>query len=319
MSIKTKNSNLIKQIVKRELSENTRSIFQIEGKGIVNQVFIVQTDLSKVIVRINAAPGTFEMYQKEKWCIEQSALQDIPGPDVLAIGQIDQVVYMIQTYITGKNADVTLINKAEIWWKLGEYTRRVHTIPTNGFGDILTDSNNGTFRASTHDGFNGTWHSFIQYNINSLTSKDPLIELGVLSNKDTKNVKRNFEKLLEEHFEFGLNHGDLSLQNTMVDDEGKIFLLDWGSAGVQVKPYWDVIQLIKRQVTLEWPKQVEINAFLEGYGLEKNSFPHWESNLESLLLLDAFDKLRWAIDCQPDRIPFFVTYAKQLKKRIQIL
>jgi hypothetical protein len=77
-----------------------------------------------------------------------------------------------------------------------------------------------------------------------------------------------------------------------------------------------VIQLIKRQVTLEWPKQVEINAFLEGYGLEENSFPHWESNLEPLLLLDAFDKLRWAIDCQPDRIPFFVNYAKQLKKRI---
>ncbi|MCH5584903.1 aminoglycoside phosphotransferase family protein [Shimazuella sp. AN120528] len=315
MTISNDYKNVAKRICAQIIGEKIQSIHPIIGNGTVNQVYRVETNTSLFIIRMNEAPNTLAIYEKEKWCMEQAKRKGVPGPDVLAIGNMEQVTYMVQTFIKGKNGKYSPWNKEMIWRKLGEYTKQIHSIPVNGFGEILFNPIHHTFAASTHEGFNGTWHGFIRYNINCLTEDDPLILFGVFSLEHTKIIKQKFEGLLQLNFAFGLTHGDLSLKNTIVDKKGNVTLLDWGCAEVHIIPYWELIQLLKSQVDIGAPNTEQMHAFLQGYGITASDFQTMLPTLNTLLLLDACDKLRWAIDCKPECIPSFAEYAKKIWQR----
>ena len=310
--------NMAADIASNYLKEQVLSVDPIVGKGAVNTLFVVQTAGSKVIVRMNKDRRALQEYEKELWCIERATEQEVPSPSVLKMGLHEEVAYMIQTFIAGDHGEDSPIDKKYIWTKLGEYTKLIHSIQTNGYGENLADPAHGTFQAPLHDNFDGTWLGFVQYNIESLTEDDQLIELGVLSISESEQAKRLFENLYEHPFRFGLNHGDISLKNTIVDQNGLVSLLDWGSAEVSVIPHGDFIQLLHNQIQMNRPKPADFQAFLNGYGMMKLDFESMEPELNILMLLRAFDKLRWAIDCSPQNIPDFVDYAKKVKERVLV-
>lgn len=155
---------------------------------------------------------------------------------------------------------------------------------------------------------NGSWQGYVQYNINSLTADDRLIELGVMTQMESQKVRKRFENLKKETFRFGLNHGDISLKNTIVNQAGQVILLDWGSAEVSVVPHGDMIQVMQCQILGEGPNRDEFHAFLDGTGLCVEDL----TATKQLLLLRAFDKLWWAIDRSPDLTEPFAAYAKQV-------
>ena len=125
-------------------------------------------------------------------------------------------------------------------------------------------------------------------------------------------IRRSFISLYEENFAFGLNHGDLSLKNTLVDTTGQVKLLDWGSAEVHITPHWEIIQMLDAQTAMNTPDDLSLQAFLDGYGLAPAEFTLLQPVLATLRLLRAFDKLRWALDCSPAQISSFAARAKQL-------
>ncbi|MDP3696443.1 MAG: hypothetical protein Q8R55_00235 [Candidatus Taylorbacteria bacterium] len=59
------------------------------------------------------------------------------------------------------------------------------------------------------------------------------------------------------------------------------------------------------------PNGAEIEAFLLGYGISQEEFNSMTPELNNLLLLKSFDKLRWAIDKNPPVIPEFTERAKR--------
>jgi aminoglycoside phosphotransferase (APT) family kinase protein len=305
----------ISQIIHQELGKKVHHIEPIIGKGTINHVYHVKSDTSDFIIRMNDSPDVLSIYQKERWCMGQAQLHGIPSPKVIAIGQIGQITYMIQSFVQGDNGEDSSVDKQIIWETLGQYAKRIQMIPVSGFGEIFADRVSRTFISSTHDGFDGTWHGFIRYNINSLTENDPLLELGIFTRAESKRVQQKFESLLSISYSFGLTHGDLSLKNTIVDDKGDVILLDWGCAAVHLIPYWELLQLFKSQLDISSPNTIELHAFLRGYGIFPSDFQNMQPLLQTLLLLDACDKLRWAIDCQPDCIPAFVEYAKKVWQR----
>ena len=61
------------------LLEQVKTSYQIIGKGITNQVCVVETESRKVVVRMNNK-DSYPTYMKEKWCIEQAAAIGIPHP-----------------------------------------------------------------------------------------------------------------------------------------------------------------------------------------------------------------------------------------------
>ncbi|MEO2257096.1 aminoglycoside phosphotransferase family protein [Paenibacillus amylolyticus] len=304
------------QIASEFLLEQVTCSHHIVGKGFVNQVCLVETASHKVVVRMND-PDTYFTFVKEKWCIEQAASAGIPGPETLSVGVNSEHAYMIQTVVEGDNGLDTTVPTSVIWRKLGEYTQRMQSIPVAGFGREMHDPVQNKFYSPPHAGSDGSWQGYVQYNINSLTEQDPLIELGVITMKESQLVRQWFEQLKLQKFRFGLCHGDLSLKNTIVSSTGEITLLDWGNAEVTVVPYGDITQLMQCQLRGEGPDKEELKAFLEGYGTSTQEQERELNQARYVLLLKAFDTLRWAIDRSPDQIEFYTDLAKQAFKQVR--
>ncbi|MBO7746751.1 aminoglycoside phosphotransferase family protein [Paenibacillus sp. MWE-103] len=296
------------QIAGDFLQEEIKSSYQITGKGIDNQIYVLETEYQKVVVRMNIK-DTYPTYVKEKWCIEQATAVGVPGPEVLSIGVVNETAYMIQTFIHGDNGLDSKVHKPEIWRRLGEYAKRIDSIPVSGFGRSLLDSVSGVFQSLGHAKSDGSLQGDLQHNIHCLTEHDPLIKLGVITQEESKRVQKLFENMKNETFRFGLIHGDFSLKNIIVHDN-QVILLDWGNSEVNVVPHGAVLQVLQYHMLglKEGPNTEEFQAFLEGYGLSNEAL----ASMRALQLLKAFDHTRWAINRCPERIEAYAGFAKQV-------
>jgi aminoglycoside phosphotransferase (APT) family kinase protein len=128
-----------------------------------------------------------------------------------------------------------------------------HSIKVTGWGGELLDER--------PDGQRSSWLRFLKYNIESLTEDDPLIVLGVLAWPLSRSVRRLFEEMSNKAFRFGLNHGDLSLWNTLVEPHRQVHLLDWGSAEAHIVPHFDLIYVIRHHLRDGKPTGEEMAAF----------------------------------------------------------
>jgi tRNA A-37 threonylcarbamoyl transferase component Bud32 len=137
---------------------------------------------------------------------------------------------------------------------------------------------------------------YVNYNIESLNENDQLLKLKVLTQRESRIIRTIFEELKGQSFDFGLNHGDLSLKNVIVNEFGNVHLIDWGSAEASIVPHHDLIQMLKMRMLENDPADADSQSFLEGYGISPFELAQMLPTLESLLLLRAFDKLRWALD-----------------------
>ena len=282
------------------------SVVPILGKGSVNKVFIVEEAKAKVVVRMNDDRAALDEYTKEGWCIEKAAAKGVPVSDVLEVGMFEEHAFMIQTYITGDEGRNSQLSRNHVWQQLGKYAKLIHSIEVVGFGLKMSDLTEGDYRKS--------WLKYLDYNINSLNERDELLRLNVVNESQSKIIRAIFENLKEKPFNFGLNHGDISLKNVIVDEAGGVNLIDWGSAEASIVPHHDLIEILKMNMLENAPDKEEIQAFLNGYGISQIEFEQMMPELESLLLLRAFDKLRWAIDWKIETLGEFVSHAKDAVK-----
>jgi Ser/Thr protein kinase RdoA (MazF antagonist) len=286
------------------LRERVRSVRPI-GQGSNNKNFLVETANARVVVKLShehRRHRALQDYQKEKWCIEQSSALGVPGPSVLSVGEAGGNPFMIETFVEGVNGKAIEGDRTAIWRKLGEYARLTHSIKVTGWGEDFFDDRPGGQRAS--------WLKFLTYNIESLTDDDPLIDLGVLTRELLPAARRLLEELGDKTFQFGLNHGDLAIWNTLVEPSGKISLLDWGSAEAHIIPHFDLLYVIRQHLRHGTPTIEDMAAFRQGYGLSHEEHERLKPELDRLFLLIRFDKLRWAIDRNPSRIEEYVERAK---------
>jgi len=277
------------------------------GKGSVNKVFIVKTVSRQVVIRMSERDEAFNEYAKEAWCIEQAATRGVPVPSVISVGRCEGNAYIVQSYIAGDEGRDSPAQKSGIWRELGRYARLIHSIGVPGFGLTLPEITRGDARKS--------WLRYVDYNIASLAEDDPLITLGVLTRPQSRVVKGLFADLRDREFAFGLNHGDISLKNTIIDVRGRVHLLDWGSAEASIVPHHDLIQLLKMNMLEGDPDDEQILAFLDGYGISRGAYERMMPVLESLLVLRAFDKLRWALEWNVEGLEGFVSHAREALSR----
>jgi aminoglycoside phosphotransferase (APT) family kinase protein len=297
----------VTDITARFFNEPVVEVSPLVGKGSVNQVFIVTTGQTKVVVRLSERREAFAEYEKEAWCIERAARRGVSVPVVLKVGRWAEHAYMIQPYIAGHEGRDTTQPRAYLWRELGRYARLIHGIEVAGFGLALSDLTDGDARTA--------WLKYLDYNIESLTADDELLKLNVLTGAQAKLIRSIFTGLKERAFSFGLNHGDLSLKNVIVEADGKVCLLDWGSAEAGIVPHLDLIQLLKMNMLENDPTVAELQEFVAGYGLAQVEFARLLPELESMLLLRAFDKLRWALEWNRQALDGFVAHARQAVAR----
>ena len=273
------------------------------GKGSVNKVFLVETANNKVVVRVSDRDEALDEYAKEAWCIEQVAARGVPVPSVISIGRRAGHAYIVLSYIAGEEGRDSRAPKSGIWRELGRYARLIHSVGVSGFGLKLSEMTRGDAQQS--------WLRYVDYNIASLDENDPLIKLGVITPHQSRVIKGVFRDLRGHEFTFGLNHGDISLKNTIIDVQGGVSLLDWGSAEASIVPHHDLIQMLKMNMLEGDPDSEQIMAFLGGYGISPAEYERMMPELESLLVLRAFDKLRWAIDWNVKGLEGYVSHARE--------
>ncbi len=299
----SKDIEVVTKIASEFLHEEISSVRSI-GEGSNNKNFLAETSQNKVVVKLSheqKAHRAFEDYKKEQWCIEKSSALGVSGPSVLAMGEAGNSAYMIESLVPGINGKELMGDKTKIWKRVGEYTKLIHSINVTGFGENLFNDTPG--------GQGASWQKFLDYNIDSLTSDDKLIGLGVLTLDQSQLVKDIFIGLKEKEFNFGLNHGDIAIWNTLVEPSGNVHLLDWGCAEAHIVPHFDMLHIITGNLESGSPNNDEVRAFLEGYGISETEFETMKPELNQLLLLKSFDKLRWAIDKNPSAIPEFTERA----------
>lgn len=297
-----KGTQAISRIVSRVKAETPLKISPLIGKGSVNNVFLVETELSKLIVRTNGA-NSLDKYEKEKWAAERANEKQIPTPPILKTGVFENQAFSVQKYVEGIEGVSFTFNREFIWKKLGEYARRIHEIEVGGFGLSFRDMTTGDSRQG--------WLEYLEYNIASLNERDELLSLGVISKPHSKFFRKLFAGLKQRNFRFGLNHGDLSLKNTIVDGSGTIHLIDWGSAEASIVPHHDLIELLKMNLLENNPHSAEYSAFLKGYGFSGDDYAQIAADLKALSVLRAFDKLRWALDRKIPELPDYVSEARK--------
>jgi len=228
--------------------------------------------------------------KKEKWCIERSLKNKIPGPRVLALGENKGRAYMIQTFTAGINGK-KIKNKSKLYLQLGRYAKTIHSIKIQGFGDKLTKDGKE---------FKDRWERFIDYNIKSLNKRDKLLKLKVFNEIQQNEVKQLFINFKKQKHAFGLNHGDLTSWNTLIERKGKINLLDWGLAEANIVPHFDLINFLRLRFEGSKPSEKEIKQFMKGYKMSKKEFNLLLPEVYKLCLLICIDKLRWVIDKNPN-------------------
>lgn len=303
----SKDAETASNIASGFLDGPTVEVIPIIGRGTVNKVFVVGAGSEKVVVRMSARGEASDEYAKEAWCIERAATLCVPVTRVLAVGRRDGHAYILQTYVAGDEGRDSRVPERYIWQELGKHARLIHSIEVRGFGLKLSDMTQGDARAS--------WLRYLEYNIESLTEEDQLIELNVVTKSQSKIIKAIFAELKAREFIFGLNHGDISLKNTIVDRRGVVNLLDWGSAEASIVPHHDLIEMLKMSMLENDPDDDALRAFLDGYGISQTEFERMMPELESLLLLRAFDKLRWALDWNVEELDGFVSHAREAVRR----
>ena len=295
------------KIAQKFLNSSEVSIKQV-GQGSNNKNFLAKLKEREIVIKLSFAHKEYKAFQdyiKEKWCIEKSLEKGVPGPMVLDLGRSKGRAYMIETFVPGINGK-KLKNKLHAYLELGRYTKLIHSTKVSGFGENLTNPKRGIFT--------GSWKKYVDYNIKSLTNNDKLIKLKVLTKDQSKEVRKIFESITKTKYRFGLNHGDISIWNTLVEKSGKVNLLDWGSAEVHIIPHYDFIHVLRCQMEQGKPSSKEFSEFIKGYGISQKKFELLKPELIKLMLLISFDKLRWAIDRNPIKTKEFSKRAKRMLK-----
>jgi aminoglycoside phosphotransferase (APT) family kinase protein len=279
----------------------------VAGKGTVNKVFVVESPGRKVVVRLSDRAEAADEYAKEAWCIERAAALGIPVPSVLGVGRRGRHAYMVESFVAGDEGRDVPSARADIWRALGGYAKLIHSVAVPGLGLKLSEILEDDARES--------WSRHLEYNVESLNDDDPLLGLKVVTRAESRAVREVFADLRGREFDFGLNHGDLSLKNTIVGADGRVTLLDWGSAEAAAVPHHDLIQLIKMSMSEGDPDAEDFRAFLGGYGISPAELERMMPELESLLTLRAFDKLRWALDRRVEDLGDYVEHARAAARR----
>ena len=267
----------IHHIFQANLSEEVHSLHEIVGLGSVNKIFSVKGKEGEYIIRLNDTEKRLE-YKKEAWCISEVGALGIPGPEVLHTGVQDGVCYMIQRKLPGTNGKLcNEAEKAQIWEKLGTYCAQYQQIGEIDEAEVKSAE------------FHKDWKSRLHYNLEELNESDSLLTEKILSKKEHDWAREVLKTLEQKAFRTGLVHGDLCPRNVLKDGD-EVYLLDWGTAGVNIVPHHEIgLVKMSNEATEE-----EFRLFLSGLGVSLDAYQMIEEEIRILHFLHQLDVYRWA-------------------------
>lgn len=217
--------SLIVQAANAVLQKDIKLATRIE-KGEFNQVFIVETDSERFVMRV-FRHGHWPEDGKLLWIENQLTAYSIPHAKVIYYSRSNDYFphgFMIIEFVQGKNGSDAMVDGDlsfdDFHKKLAVVLSGIHAIPIAKFGLI-------------HSG-EGEFSDLVEYKMNKL-QKDRQ-KLSEIPDLDIRFIDRIEEKVREVFSRYSdklypvLVHGDATPDNSIVTPDGNIVLVDWDAA-----------------------------------------------------------------------------------------
>lgn len=294
-------TTFISDLIKTNFNITPTCITELNTSGTMNMVYLVEFNNRKLIIRLRENDSYAENeFMKEQWFSRQCYKIGIPVPRIMHTGKYCNIDFLIEEYIEGIPGN-KYENKQFVFEKLGIYSRKIKEIPVSGYGIEISDFNHNVFT----DNLYSSPQEQILRNIEALTATDKLIDLGIYDSKYTNCIKNSFSHLITQDLSCVLNHGDISLSNTIISPEGTVYWIDFGSVNVNL--------LYSEFANLKIETKDDLVSFSKGFGTPITKI---EENLNTYRLLSSFDKLRWSLTTENDE--YINWYSKNARKNYQL-
>src|SRR5687768_10007076 len=255
----SRKSKLVNKIIKHHFGKAPKSV-EFKPAGLTNFVFEAKTAAGSFIVRIGSSREKLKDYKKEQWAITHANNIGVPVAEIVEVGSgIVNSPYMIQRKVNG-NDSLHHPNRREVLRELGIYTKLIHSIPTNSFGQVFDWSHNRLSR-------NKTWRDYLNDELEVVRRMEVLERANVLTPTHFKKLQTSVERIERWKQQPSLNHGDIRLKNVITNNKGKILaIVDWDNCISSIAPYWD-FSIALHDLSVDAKQD-----FLEGYGVPANEF-----------------------------------------------
>ena len=206
---------IIKEIFKQHFQSNATQIKSLSG-GSINQVFLVQNNKDKYVIKINDKNAFQGMFEKEAIGLKVLSKSDFKIPDVIGHGEMGNTSYLILEYIEpGRNID---------WGLFGSKLAHLHKNLNDYFG---LDHDNYIGSLEQKNTSKKTWADFYaQMRIMPLVQRS--FDLSLLDKNEVR-MAENLCKKLPDLLPIenpSLIHGDLWSGNLICDRQGEPVLID---------------------------------------------------------------------------------------------
>ena len=250
---------LARKVARHHFGKSFKKV-EFKPAGKTNFVFEVFTTKGNYIIRIATSGTRINHFIKEQWATHKALEAGVPVPEILEVGnEIIDLPYMLQQKVDGTEA-VHHPDRLNILFKLGKYAKKIHSIPTEGFGPMFNWSKNKLSR-------NKTWLEFLEGELKFKEGLKFLYDHEILDKKKVDRLAKEFERIKKWKIDPVLNHCDLRLKNVLVNDAGEIkAIIDWENCSSNCAPYWD-LSIALHDLSID-AKQ----SFLEGYELDFDEF-----------------------------------------------
>ena len=264
------------------------AVFALPGN--VNRVFRVSGPATDWVVRSPLDDRRFDEFPLEVWAARGASGQGVPAPPVVAAGDLDGRPYLVLEYVEPYETD----SPGAAWQWLGRYAARVAVVP-------LEDAPTQIFSRFGRD-LGSAWRAHLQYNLDALSSHDPLLDDGVYARQDRERLRASIEQLMLVDFRHGLAHGDLAPRNLVLRRPPlPPVLLDWGTVTTGPAPWTDLQRVYAWMRYDRSIDELALAQFAEGAGVPLDE--QATAVLEQLSAVRFLDLSRWARERRPDLYP----------------
>ena len=297
-------AEIVREIVKHALGEPAVKTSLVPEQGKVNRAYMVETRNGRFVLRVRFDKDEMRKFRCEKQCADFIRRDHDWTPAVIAIGQYETHCYSFQERVDGTVASQYTGDMIGVWEQIGQYAKYFHGVSTTGYIFDVFDGELPFDRLWCQPYFDGLKDA----------EESRLVEKGLMTGEEFGAAVRALEPLKRLQFEPTLAHGNLTPKNIIVDPDGKVHIIDWGSCQGNLAADLDLSELIVFARPLK-----HIQAYLRGHELPADYLQQRAELLDLFQLVRFFTTANWLCEINSPKeadLASYIAGAKSVTRRL---
>lgn len=269
---------MARELAENVLADSPREVNLLGSQGNVNRTFEVVSDGRELILRVRFNQNDTRQFYSEQRCAELIGEQGCDWtPKVLQVGFQNNHSYSIQEKVSGTVGSAYNGDLCDVWEQVGRYASVFHQfeVPSYLYNIFEAVHEQSPWCQGYFDYLGGCDNSI-------------LVKQGILTPDQFQQALAGLEPLLDLKFAPTLAHGNLSLHNLVVADDGKVHIIDWGTCQGHLAEQLDLAELLVFDVP-----EIHIASYLKGHNLPDAYIQSNELLLERLKLARVITSANW--------------------------